>query len=117
MHYVTVLFIIPALVTAHEQCYRGNAKLYTFTYNRGEELEVHHHVSDLRTSTKLETAKPSLTCVSLATPSIVLSILRYVTLIACSSSDAYVSAGGTVQSNRWAWSRTFFVSFTLLRQS
>ncbi|VDP11626.1 unnamed protein product [Heligmosomoides polygyrus] len=42
MHFVTVLFIIPALVTAHELCYRGNAKPYSHTYNKGEELEVHH---------------------------------------------------------------------------
>ncbi|VDP12417.1 unnamed protein product [Heligmosomoides polygyrus] len=42
MHFVTVLFIIPALVTAHEMCYRGNAKSYSYTYNKGEELEVHH---------------------------------------------------------------------------
>ncbi|VDO83650.1 unnamed protein product [Heligmosomoides polygyrus] len=42
MHFVTVLFIIPALVTAHNMCYRGNAKSYSYTYKYRENFEVHH---------------------------------------------------------------------------
>ncbi|VDP64292.1 unnamed protein product [Heligmosomoides polygyrus] len=42
MHFVTVLFIIPTLVTARELCYRGNTKSYFNTYKQGDALGIHH---------------------------------------------------------------------------